>query len=106
MSKIKDGSSRRTFLCLLSITTVFFFVTSCKKEEQKMSRAEILSSTRWKSTVVKDSVGVDVTSSFQNFMGLATYNKNGTYEFFTLNSALRGDRGYGGVNSRRKQKNS
>ncbi|TDH23530.1 DUF4822 domain-containing protein [Segetibacter sp. 3557_3] len=87
---------RKTILSRWTLWSISFImlclVVSCSKDDE-MSRAEILSSTRWKSTAVKDSVGVDVTPSFQNFMGLATYNRDGTYEFFTLDGAPRGDRG-------------
>ena len=76
----------------LIISSLF---TSCSKNDPvQMSKAEILSSTRWRSTVVRDSIGVDVTVANQGFMGLATYNKNGTYEFFNLDGTPRGDSGY------------
>jgi hypothetical protein len=91
MSKVKSSGSVKLLL-LLGIAIVSF-VTACKKDDP-LSRAEILSSTRWKTTAVKDSVGMDVTSAFQNFVGLATYNTDGTYEFFTIDGTPRGDRGY------------
>src|SRR5687767_8929732 len=81
--------SFKNHILVLSISILLFFVVACEKDDD-LSKAEILSSTRWRTTVVKDSVGNDVTSSFQNFVGLATYNKDGTYEFFTLDGTLRG----------------
>jgi hypothetical protein len=92
MPNVKN-SGLRSFLVSLIGIMILTFAASCEKDEP-MTRAEILSSTRWKTTVVKDSVGTDVTTSFQNFVGLATYNRDGTYEFFTLDGTPRGDRGY------------
>lgn len=86
---------KRSAFYLLLIVIISSMITSCSKDDiVQMSKAEILSSTRWKSTVVRDSVGIDVTAANQGFMGLATYNKNGTYEFFNLDGTPRGDNGY------------
>ncbi len=95
MSKSYLTTIKRPAFCVLFAVIISSLITSCSKDDTvQMSKAEILSSTRWKSTVVRDSVGVDVTAANQGFMGLATYNKNGTYEFFNLDGTPRGDSGY------------
>ncbi len=81
-------------LYFLSFLCLSFFVACKKDDDKKLSKAEILSATHWKTTVVKDSVGGDVTLTNQGFVGLATYNANGTYEFFNLDGTPRGDSGY------------
>jgi hypothetical protein len=91
---MQNNNLKKSFLHLLSIVLLSFCIMSCEKDGQELTKAEILSSTRWKSTVVKDSVGTDVTAANQSFMGLATYDKGGTYEFFNLDGTPRGDSGY------------
>lgn len=96
MQNSRVSHFRKVFLFFLCCIFIASFFVACEKdnEDEEMSKAEILSSTRWKTTVVKDSVGADVTAANQGFVGLATYNKNGTYEFFNLDGTPRGDSGY------------
>ena len=54
----------------------------------------ILSSTRWITTKVTDSVGKDVTSANAGFVGLADYLSDGNYIFYNLDGTPRGDEGY------------
>lgn len=79
-----------------------FFISACSSDDDDVepvpvvaqpTPSEILISTRWKTTKVTDSVGTDVTSANSGFVGLADYNSNGTYIFYDLAGAPRGDEG-------------
>ncbi len=74
-------------------------LASCSKDdapapEPQPDGNEILSSTRWITTVVTDSVGKDVTAANMGFVGLADYLPNGNYVFFNTDGTPRGDEGY------------
>ncbi|MEI6948692.1 DUF4822 domain-containing protein [Paraflavisolibacter sp. H34] len=95
MPRTNRTAVQKVFQLSLGALCAFGSLTACNKDDDDdLSKADILSSTRWKTTVVKDSVGVDVTAANTGFVGLATYNRNGTYEFFNLDGTPRGDSGY------------
>ncbi|MGE7775345.1 DUF4822 domain-containing protein [Chitinophaga sp. NPDC101104] len=84
---------------VLPIAIAAFTFASCSKDdapapEPAKSGNEILSSTRWVTTVVTDSVGKDVTAANMGFVGLADYLPNGNYVFYNKDGTPRGDEGY------------
>lgn len=77
---------------LLPACAVLLGMASCKKDNNPVpvrTPAEILASTKWKTTVVKDSVGRDLTSSNMNFVGIANYNTDGTFFITNFDGVLR-----------------
>lgn len=86
---------RKLALPLLAIV----FLAACSKDDTVMPPAPengnvILSSTRWTTTVVRDSVGKDVTAANMGFVGLADYLTDGNYVFYNMDGTPRGDEGY------------
>jgi len=64
-------------------------MSSCKKENSITTPSDILASTKWKTTIVKDSVNNDVTASNQAYVGYAIYGKDGSFTITDLSGALR-----------------
>ncbi|MGX5816812.1 DUF4822 domain-containing protein [Chitinophaga lutea] len=73
-------------------------LAACSKDNdapvQPLDGNDILSSTRWVTTIVTDSVGKDVTAANTGFVGLADYLKDGNYVFYAVDGTPRGDEGY------------
>lgn len=74
-------------------------MAACNKDESPSPATPengntILSSTRWTTTVVRDSAGNDVTAANAGFVGLADYLPDGNYVFYNMDGTPRGDEGY------------
>ncbi len=74
-------------------------IAACNKDEATPPATpengnSILSSTRWTTTVVRDSAGNDVTAANMGFVGLADYLPDGNYVFYNMDGTPRGDEGY------------
>lgn len=64
----------------LALCVLLFFSTSCTKDKTaELTPSQILSSTKWKTTVVKNAAGADVTATNPNYIGIAAFNMDGSF---------------------------
>lgn len=92
MKNLLLSNTKMSLLTILSVAV--FALSSCKKDDDKApepagSPSEILASVTWKSTVVKDQTGKDVTAENGGYVGLAKYDLNGNFEIRGFDGALR-----------------
>nr|WP_295921671.1 DUF4822 domain-containing protein [uncultured Dyadobacter sp.] len=80
-------------VCLYSLSLILSVSSlSCKDKEDSVvpkdkTPAEVLSSIKWKTTFVRDSVGKDVTSLNLGFVGLSEFRPDGTFTITELNGS-------------------
>jgi hypothetical protein len=86
MIKMKNRTISKLTTILLMAFVVF--AVSCSKDKTpEPTPSQILSSTRWKTTMVKNAAGQDVTAANMAYVGYATYNSNGTFTITDLTGA-------------------
>ncbi|WP_415326079.1 DUF4822 domain-containing protein [Chryseobacterium sp. MMS23-Vi53] len=77
---------------VLSLSALTGIVVSCSHNTEYVSEttpSQVLASTKWKTTVVKDANGNDVTSQNMGFVGNAEYKMDGTYAITNFDGTVR-----------------
>ncbi|MCS3529753.1 DUF4822 domain-containing protein [Chryseobacterium sp. JUb7] len=80
-------------LLVLSLSAISAMVTSCDNSHTEYitetTPSQTLASVKWKTTLVKDANGQDVTNQNMQFVGNAQYNMDGTYTITNFDGSVR-----------------
>ena len=78
---------------VLSLSILTGIVVSCSNDEtvyvSEVTPSQVLASAKWKTTIVKDADGNDVTSQNMGFVGNAEYKMDGTFIITSFDGTIR-----------------
>ncbi len=78
---------------VLSLSAICSLIVACNGTDtvyvSETTPSQTLASKKWKTTIVKDANGADVTSSNMSFVGNAEYKMDGTYIITNFDGSVR-----------------
>jgi len=81
------------FFLVFSLSVLCILIVACTDTEtiyvSEDSPSQTLASTKWKTTIVKDANGADVTAQNMGFVGNAEYKMDGTYIITNFDGSVR-----------------
>jgi len=81
------------FFIVLTLSGLSALIVSCNGGDtvyvNETTPSQTLASTKWKTTIVKDAQGNDVTSQNMGFVGNAEYKLDGTFKITNFDGSLR-----------------